>query len=252
MVQRRVDSRYRLDVVVANEDPAVDWGIGRASAAVFGFFGALVVLLAVAQLTDLPGAVFTVAGYAAEVGILFIVAGPVARRAGGWAAAFGWGLPRRSDTGVVLLWLVIGYAAKLAVSAIVVITFPQVRDEFISNTPVSGVSIASLVVVSVVSVLIAPPIEELVFRGVALRGVMRRYGFTPAALTTSALFGLGHAWQEPTAASALLIASTLAAFGYAQCWLVRYTGRLGPAIAVHALNNALALGLALRTTGVLG
>lgn len=247
-------SRYRLDQVVAAElsDGSVRWGIGQAAWVVFGFFGSLVVILFIVAIAGLPAPTFTIAGYAAEIGIILLVAGPVARRAGGWGAAFGWGAPRRSDGGLVLLWLVISYAAKMVIAVVLVLAIPQLHREFVSNVQIDDAPTATLVIAGVFSILVAPPVEELAFRGVALRAVMRRYGFPVAAISTSVLFGLGHAWQEPTPAAALLITAMLVGFGYAQCWLVRYTARLGPAIAVHALSNALAFFLALRTAGVLG
>ncbi|HEX3814075.1 MAG TPA: type II CAAX endopeptidase family protein [Mycobacteriales bacterium] len=233
-------------------DPSIRWGIGQAVWVVFGFFASLAVILFIVAVAGLPGPIFTIAGYVAETGIIVLAAGPVARHAGGWGAAFGWGAPRWADGGLVLLWLVISYAAKLIIAVVLVLAIPQLHHEFVSNVRIDGATTAALVVAGVFSILVAPPIEELAFRGVALRAVMRRYGFTAAAISTSVLFGLGHAWQEPTPAAALLITVTLAGFGYAQCWLVRYTARLGPAIAVHALSNALAFFLALRTAGILG
>lgn len=240
-----VDRRYPLDVIVARQlrDPNVRWGMGEAATVVFGFFGVLIVGAVIVVAAGLPGVTFTVIAYAAELGLLIGVGRTVVRQTGSWAAAFGWGRPESRDVPLIGLWLVISFLSRILVTVVVEYAVPQARSETVSNVPVH-VDTPTIVISAIFSILLAPPLEELIFRGIALRAVMRRYGFLPAAFASSILFGLGHAWQEPTPASALLITVTMATFGFTQCWLVRRTGRLGPAIAVHALLNTLAFGLA--------
>jgi membrane protease YdiL (CAAX protease family) len=83
-------------------------------------------------------------------------------------------------------------------------------------------------------VIIAPVTEELLFRGLILRGLLQRYRPWRAIALSAALFGLAHAnpWQMASATSLGLI------FGW---WYWR-SGSLVPGLVGHALLNAQALG----------
>jgi membrane protease YdiL (CAAX protease family) len=76
---------------------------------------------------------------------------------------------------------------------------------------------------------------------------MRRLGFWPAALLSTALFAALHTDQVRTVVGAVTLAASTAVVGLVNCVLVRRTGRLTPAIMVHGTVNLLAvvLGLAL-------
>ncbi len=83
---------------------------------------------------------------------------------------------------------------------------------------------------AVLVVLVAPVTEEVVFRGMLLRGLSVRLGAGGAVFVSALLFALFHAnpWQlGPSFLLGLL-------YGW---WTVR-TGSLWPAILGHALNNA--------------
>lgn len=83
------------------------------------------------------------------------------------------------------------------------------------------------------AVLVAPVMEELVFRGLLLQGLRRHWPTAPAVLITAMLFALFHVnpWQFMGPLFLGLI------FG----WLTVRSGSLWPAILAHALNNATAL-----------
>ena len=80
-------------------------------------------------------------------------------------------------------------------------------------------------------VLVAPITEELLFRGLLLRGLLRRHSATSAIIVTAFLFALMHVnpWQF------------LGAFvgGLLLGWWTVSSGSLWPAILGHALNNAM-------------
>lgn len=82
-------------------------------------------------------------------------------------------------------------------------------------------------------VIVAPLTEELFFRGLILRGFLRRYGVATAIVISSLLFALMHLnpWQFFSAGSIGIV------FAW---WFVR-TGSLVPGLFGHALNNALPL-----------
>lgn len=79
-------------------------------------------------------------------------------------------------------------------------------------------------------VFVAPFTEELLFRGVLLKGFADRWGPWPAMVLSSALFGLFHfnVWQAPSAFLAGLFLG----------WLFLKTGSLLYPMAAHALFNA--------------
>jgi membrane protease YdiL (CAAX protease family) len=81
-------------------------------------------------------------------------------------------------------------------------------------------------------VVVAPVTEELLFRGVILRGLVRRFHPWVAIGMSAALFALMHMnpWQ---------IAAPFAV-GVLGGWFFLKTGSLWPCIALHAINNLLA------------
>ncbi len=81
-------------------------------------------------------------------------------------------------------------------------------------------------------VVVAPLMEELFFRGLLLRGLLRRWPAVPAVVASALLFALFHAnpWQ--------FLAPLILGLFYG--WLTVRSGSLWPAILAHALNNAIA------------
>lgn len=239
--------RYPLDYAIAVElyDPTVRWGMAQAAIPVFGFYGVLVAGAALVLGLHLPDVVFSVIAYAAIAALVLVAARPALQHGRSWAASFGWRAPRREDAGVIALWILMAFGSQLVIAVAMTDIVPSLRHQNTSNLDLHGLSIASIIITGVTSIIAAPLIEELTYRGLALRAVMRRYGFLPAAVSTSLLFGLSHAYEENTIAGAILIVLEMSAFGFLQCWLVRKTGRLGPGIVVHAVHNAIALTLAI-------
>lgn len=84
----------------------------------------------------------------------------------------------------------------------------------------------------IITVVLAPVSEELLFRGLLFRGARRRWGFWPSALLSASAFALLHPSYD---------AATILVFGLALAYLVERTGSLRPAIALHAINNGLAV-----------
>lgn len=82
-------------------------------------------------------------------------------------------------------------------------------------------------------VIVAPLSEELLFRGIILRGLLRRYRPVVAILLSSLLFALMHLnpWQTISAFTLGLI------FG----WFFLRTGSVWPGVVGHAINNFIAL-----------
>ncbi|BCT90991.1 hypothetical protein LYSHEL_00150 [Lysobacter helvus] len=103
----------------------------------------------------------------------------------------------------------------------------------------AGHSVGQWAVLVVVAML-APVFEELVFRGALLGGLSRHISFGWANVWQAALFAAIHG--DPPRLPYYF------AMGLFGGWLVKRTGSLAPAIALHMLNNAVAMGLMLAFT----
>ena len=93
----------------------------------------------------------------------------------------------------------------------------------------AGAYAANFVVVA----LVAPAVEELLYRGVGFTAVQSFYGATAAIVVTSLAFGLSHGLIE-----ALPVLTT---FGVILAVLRHRTGSIYPPIILHSLFNAAAL-----------
>ena len=84
-----------------------------------------------------------------------------------------------------------------------------------------------------IGVLVAPFTEEVVFRGIILRGLLAHGSQNRAIIWSAILFGIVHQnpWQFPSAFILGLV------FAY---WVIQ-TGSLWPGILGHALNNFLSV-----------
>jgi len=99
-------------------------------------------------------------------------------------------------------------------------------------------------VLFVLSVFVAPPVEEIFFRGFIFGGLRSRWGVVVAAFASGALFGLAHIGNPGTIYLLPPIAAVgaLFAFGYV------YTGSILPTIAAHFLFNLLQVVLGAATS----
>lgn len=82
-------------------------------------------------------------------------------------------------------------------------------------------------------VVLAPIFEELLFRGVILRGFLKNYSATKSIIITAVLFGVLHLNPIQSIIAALL--------GLVLGWMFVKTGSLWVCIFFHALNNGFAI-----------
>jgi membrane protease YdiL (CAAX protease family) len=167
----------------------------------------------------------------------------IAARYGGWGAAFGLLRPRWKDVAIALGGFGVIMVARVVLGIVIVAAggADQLREA--QNLKGNGGHIDPAVValLVVVAVIAAPVIEEFVFRGLLLRTFMQRWSFWPAALVSSLIFAVGHTYEVNTLAGAAILAANVGIIGVVHCCLVRYTGRLSPAMMSHALVNGLAV-----------
>lgn len=86
----------------------------------------------------------------------------------------------------------------------------------------------------------APIVEEVSFRGYLFPALSRWRGPWIAAVITALLFGAAHALVYPP-----LLLPLMVAFGFGACLLFWFTGSLLPGIALHSINNALVVSIAI-------
>jgi membrane protease YdiL (CAAX protease family) len=154
--------------------------------------------------------------------------------------------PRFSDLGWgPVIWLG-AIAAQVAVGAVVVaLGLPLVGNtEGLDEIRADRTYVVSLVITAVIA---APIVEEMVFRGVVMRGLRSRLTMGVVVVVQGLLFGVAHV--DPVRGSGniglvLVLSGVGIAFGVA----VALLGRIGPSIVAHAIFNGAVLLLVL--TGV--
>jgi membrane protease YdiL (CAAX protease family) len=104
----------------------------------------------------------------------------------------------------------------------------------------NGPTLAVIGVIVLITVF-APLAEEILFRGYIYAALRNLRGIWPAAIVTGILFGLVHAGSAPVG---FLV--PLGVFGFGLCLLREFGGSLYPCMALHALNNSIALGFTLH------
>jgi len=179
--------------------------------------------------------------YSALVSVIWFAGRDLARRYSGWGWTFGLQRPRRIDGAWVAAGVGLVLVGRIVVVVIADLATNGRAGRQSQNLSVHSSSPAVYATLAVIVVLVAPVIEETVFRGLLLRTFMRRTGFWPAALLSSLIFAIFHTYEVDTLAGAVTLAGVVFTLGLTNCLLVRWSGRLSAGIIVHALFNALAV-----------
>jgi membrane protease YdiL (CAAX protease family)/ferredoxin len=109
-------------------------------------------------------------------------------------------------------------------------------------TTMFGANASGLLLAIVMVVVVGPAVEEAVFRGALLEGLMARFGPWPAIVVQALLFAAFHR-------SVWMLFPTFA-LGIVLGWLAHQRDSLWPPIALHALYNAITVAAAFLVTGV--
>jgi membrane protease YdiL (CAAX protease family) len=168
-----------------------------------------------------------------------------------WYGSRRWGTGRPlADYGVRFRWVDLGWGPLIWIGTIVAmgiaVGLMRALDvPYRGNLDVDGTgplernntAIAALLVSAVV---VAPIVEEALFRGAVLRGLLSRLAAVPAIGIQALLFGAAHFDPDFGRESiGLIIALSVAGVGLGlACYLLR---RLGPVIIAHAVMNAVAI-----------
>lgn len=154
----------------------------------------------------------------------------------------GW-TPRWSDLGWgPVAWLAAVGTQLVVGAAVLAFDVPVANNtDGIGELSADRTYIVSLVITAVVA---APIVEEIVFRGIVLRGLLTRWSPIGAIALQAVLFGAAH--LDPVRGSGniglvLVLSGVGAALGGA-AYLLR---RIGPTIVAHAIFNGVVLALVL-------
>jgi hypothetical protein len=147
---------------------------------------------------------------------------------------------RRTPLRQAIGWTVLTWFAFLAFSAAWAAIFDITENDDLPRELGADESTAALIGVMILVTLLAPVCEEFFFRGFCFTALRRSFGVALGAALTGVIFGLIHAGgSEPE----FLV--PLGVLGALLCLLYWRTGSIIPCMVLHALNNSIALGVAL-------
>jgi uncharacterized protein len=173
-----------------------------------------------------------------------------------WYVSRRWGSGRLADdVGLRARWSDLGWGPLIWIGAvmcqIVVAAFvlatrvpTSSNTEGISDLQADRSYVIALLVTAVVA---APLIEEMVFRGVVLRGLLSRFGVVLSIGLQAVLFGVAHIDPVRGMGNVGLVV-ILSAVGVALGTAAYLLRRIGPTILAHAIFNGVVLAIVL--TGV--
>ncbi|HTJ26899.1 MAG TPA: type II CAAX endopeptidase family protein [Candidatus Limnocylindria bacterium] len=146
-------------------------------------------------------------------------------------------LPTAHDVRTILLGIAALLAVHIATGIQLVLTHQTKHvqsgfEHFSVATRTPSLTLATTILTALTLVILAPIVEEMVFRGLLFGALSPRIGILAAALISALIFGLVHG-------DAVLF-PTLAALGLINALTYAATGNLVVPISLHALNNALA------------
>ena len=146
-------------------------------------------------------------------------------------SAFGW-----------MLLALFGYYVFALVFASLVLTPEQ--EDVGGDLGVGDENLLVALCAVLLIVVVAPISEELFFRGFLFAGLRARFSLWPAVIMSGFLFGLPHITTGITTVPLLAVLGGLLA------WFYAWNGSLWPCIAMHAINNGLALAAASADEGL--
>jgi membrane protease YdiL (CAAX protease family) len=224
--------------------PPVPWGVGTALALIGMTYlisdlisGLLLHLL---HLRDQPTIAIVIGTLMLNVVSIFVIGGFLAlhgRSPWDWGV-LGWQrVPRGARLG--LAGLVLALPFILALSLLSAKIFGAGNPHPLIPLVEQSDSALFQLYLALVAVVLAPLVEETLFRGLLFRALNTQMAFWPAAAISGAAFALGHA--QPAALLPIFCLGMLFAF------LTRRTGSLVPSATAHALFNAAGMTVALAT-----
>ena len=134
----------------------------------------------------------------------------------------------------LILMVLGGLAYSTGASVVVMYPLAKLNSEFVNDIMNSGPLSESAISSFILLVILAPLLEEMVFRGLLFTRLTNKWGTTRAMIVSSLFFGLLHFPFNPIGAFLL---------GIVACVLYARTRTLLLPIALHAMYNLLVWGL---------
>jgi len=219
-----------------HEPPGFAWRVASPIGAVFLAFALLIVgagLLSLADLSDASvGAILTFV-----TSLLLLLFGVLLWR-GLPAHSRRWAVASKDTLRTAIgLGVVVGFGIIIGAGAIIVAgaALDPVVERRLNEVEDIGTAPWQLVLTISALVILAPLGEELLFRGLLLRGLVRRMRFWPAAVLSSVLFAAAHADSYMLWPRAISLIGT----GVALAWLYRSRGYWA-SVTAHATVNTIA------------
>lgn len=167
-----------------------------------------------------------------------------------------WGAGRFESVGWRFRWIDLAWGPLTWLSAIgvqlvlaaVVLIFDIPLSSNVESLSDADADRAYLIATAVAAVIAAPVVEELVFRGLVLRGLLSRVGPVLAVALQGVVFGVAHV-DPVRGVGNLGLAIVLSGVGIALGTAAYLTRRLGPAVIAHAIFNGVVVAILL--SGVL-
>jgi membrane protease YdiL (CAAX protease family) len=113
-------------------------------------------------------------------------------------------------------------------------------EHFDVASKVPGVTALAITLTALIAVVLAPLVEEMLFRGLLFGALAPRTGVPIGAIVAALLFGAAHL--------DVVLFPTLAALGLISALAYAVRGNLWTSVILHALNNALGIGALIATT----
>jgi membrane protease YdiL (CAAX protease family) len=209
----------------------------------FPVVGQALVQVDLALGTPLTGGLFVVFGELVIWGCVLWWLGYVSRTrgSGSFREDYGLSLHWPADLGPGIGIGLLAFAAQIAIGIVLMSltrTHPASTTSAFTHMREDGDPL--FWVTLLLPVVGAPFVEELVFRGLTMRAMLRRVGPQGAAVGSAALFGLFH-WRIGSSVIGNLELATILGFsGYLFAKVdLRHHGRLGPGMVAHATINTI-------------
>ena len=109
----------------------------------------------------------------------------------------------------------------------------------------------NLIIMAIQAVILAPIVEELLFRGVIFRS-LRKYGLLIAHIVSALLFGFLHIYSALLNGDMTQLIQMIpyVAMGFVFSYSYEKRGNIGSAILLHMLNNLIAVALSIITAKI--
>ena len=133
---------------------------------------------------------------------------------------------------LAILGFVFSFSMANVIPAVVYLISPDFAQSLLSSGTVGGKNYIDFAMLAIGTIILAPIVEEFIFRGVLLQRLSIKWGLTAAIFISSVLFGFLHV--ELAVIGALT-------FGITASVLYKKLNSICAPMVVHAINNAFAI-----------